>query len=527
MIELEDIKMDFRLDNSTVQILKGISFVINKGEFVSIMGPSGSGKSTLSSILGCLNTPTAGNYKLDGEDVGSLSSRDLAKLRNRKIGFIFQDFNLLEGLSALENVALPLFYAGIPSKERRQRALESLVKVGLGERLHHMPNQLSGGQKQRVAIARALVNEPAFLFADEPTGALDKKTGQEIMGLMQKLNFMGHTVVQVTHSPVDSGFSKRIIHLVDGQIVKDELVDRPAIGSIVQETGQEQTQGRMWRVLQTLPAISSNYEKVVTRLSEVSTDPNSMVEAARALIKYETSDPHGIWSKLFKNENWGVRAEVLKVLWGKPAELTLPYGLEGLKDTNAWVRFLAATLLKRTAPFPLTPKIKRLAGEAIEDSDERVRATVVTWLGLWNDHDALPLLEKTAKDADGRVRANTVDALILLKKTGSDVPLFREVARSHVSDRNNRTRANAAILLFDFSPKQALEVLVSMLHSENNLMRASSAWACGVVGDERSAELLSEMLKSENEELVLSQVIRSLAKLDAKYQLLGRLVKKM
>ncbi len=232
MIELDNIKKQYTLDGKDVLILKGINLFIAQGEFVSIMGPSGSGKSTLSAILGCLSTPSSGTYKLNGQDVTKLKTNEIARLRNSSIGFIFQDFNLLSGLTAVENVELPLVYCGMSSKNRRARAMECLSAVSLAHKAQNKPFQLSGGQKQRVAIARALVNNPKFLFADEPTGALDKKTGHEILSIMQKLNLMGQTVIQVTHSPSDANYSKRIIHLVDGNIVREEMVEKPTIGSI-------------------------------------------------------------------------------------------------------------------------------------------------------------------------------------------------------------------------------------------------------------------------------------------------------
>jgi len=211
------------MGSETVKALKGISFTVDAGEFVTIMGSSGSGKTTLLNILGCLDQPTDGKYLLDNINVKSLSRNELAKLRNRKIGFVFQSYNLLARTSALENVELPLFYnADVPSKERRQKAIHALEAVGLAERMDHMPNQLSGGQQQRVAIARALVNEPVMILADEATGNLDTKTSYEIMSLLQELNSsQGKTIVFVTHEPDIAAFSSRTVTLKDGRVVKD------------------------------------------------------------------------------------------------------------------------------------------------------------------------------------------------------------------------------------------------------------------------------------------------------------------
>ena len=222
ILQIEDLKREFRMGAEIVRALKGVTFDVSQGEFVTIMGSSGSGKSTMLNILGCLDKPTSGKYLLDGADVGSLSKNELAKLRNHKIGFIFQAYNLLPRTSALENVELPLLYnSGISSKERREKAIYALEAVKLADRLDHMPNQLSGGQQQRVAIARALVNDPVMILADEATGNLDSRTSYEIMSLMQELNEGGKTIVFVTHEPDIAAFSSRTITLRDGRVQKD------------------------------------------------------------------------------------------------------------------------------------------------------------------------------------------------------------------------------------------------------------------------------------------------------------------
>ncbi|AFC58398.1 macrolide ABC transporter ATP-binding protein [Vibrio cholerae] len=222
MVELQQICKHYTSGQNVVKALDGVDLTIRHGEFLAILGPSGSGKSTLMNVLGCLDKPTAGRYQLDGHPVDSLSTQQLAAIRNQKIGFVFQSFNLLEYASALDNVALPLVYAGVKAKDRRRRATELLTRVGLADRLDHKPNQLSGGQKQRVAIARALINQPQILLADEPTGALDSKSGAEIEALFNELHREGRTIIVVTHDNELAKRTKRIVTIRDGQVVSDE-----------------------------------------------------------------------------------------------------------------------------------------------------------------------------------------------------------------------------------------------------------------------------------------------------------------
>ena len=227
LIELNNITKSYPVGDSELKILKGINLKIEKGDFVAIMGPSGSGKSTCMNILGCLDKPSSGTYILDGKRVDGLSADELAEIRNQKIGFVFQGFNLLSRTSALENVELPMVYAGIPTEERYRRATEALEKVGLKDRMDHQPNQLSGGQQQRVAIARAIVNKAPIIFADEPTGNLDTKMSVEIMNLFTELNReLGRTIILVTHEEDIAKFAKRIIKIVDGEIHSDTRNDQ-------------------------------------------------------------------------------------------------------------------------------------------------------------------------------------------------------------------------------------------------------------------------------------------------------------
>ncbi len=228
MIELQNIRKIYSLGEEEVRALDGVSLSVQDHEFVAIVGASGSGKSTLMNIIGCLDTPDEGSYYIDGQDVTSLSERELATMRNRKIGFIFQQFNLLPKLTAYENVELPLIYQGLPARERRERTEQALERVGLGSRLHHRPNQLSGGQQQRVAVARALATHPSLILADEPTGNLDSKSSRDIMGLIHELHEQGNTIILITHDESIAATAERQVRLMDGRIVADSAHPAPS-----------------------------------------------------------------------------------------------------------------------------------------------------------------------------------------------------------------------------------------------------------------------------------------------------------
>ncbi len=227
VIQTSDISKIYQMGSETIRALKSVSININQGEYVSFMGPSGSGKSTLMNMIGCLDTPSGGQYILNGNDVSDMTENELAEIRNKEIGFVFQTFNLLPRASSLENVALPLIYAGYSKSEREEKALAALAGVGLGDRAHHKPNELSGGQRQRVAIARALVNDPSIILADEPTGNLDSKTSYDIMDLFAQLHDKGNTIIMVTHEDDIAQYSHRIVRLRDGLVEKDDINENP------------------------------------------------------------------------------------------------------------------------------------------------------------------------------------------------------------------------------------------------------------------------------------------------------------
>jgi len=225
LIRLHEISRRYQMGAETIHALRGVSLRIERGEYVGIMGPSGSGKSTLMNLIGCLDTPTDGEYELNGVQVSQMNDNQLAEIRNKEIGFVFQTFNLLPRSDALRNVELPLIYSGMPAEERRQVALDTLRSVGLADRIHHRPNELSGGQRQRVAVARALVNRPSILLADEPTGNLDTKTGMEILALFGQLSRQGNTIIMVTHEEDVAKHARRIVRIRDGRIASDEQND--------------------------------------------------------------------------------------------------------------------------------------------------------------------------------------------------------------------------------------------------------------------------------------------------------------
>jgi putative ABC transport system ATP-binding protein len=226
IVKVENLDKTYKMGQLSVPALCGVSFDIGEGDFTAIMGPSGCGKSTLMNLIGCLDRPTSGSVSIDGHEISTLSDDELAVIRNKKIGFVFQRFNLLPRMSAIENIELPLLYAHAPEKGRREKALQSLSIVGLRDRAAHKPSELSGGQIQKVAVARALVNDPALILADEPTGNLDSKSGEELMSIFTKLNSMGVTIIMVTHDRDIAQFSRRIIHLKDGQVVQDEPIGK-------------------------------------------------------------------------------------------------------------------------------------------------------------------------------------------------------------------------------------------------------------------------------------------------------------
>ena len=511
LIELENITKNYTVDGVDVSILKGISLFIGHGEFVSIMSPSGSGKSTLSAILGCLSTATKGTYKINGEDVTKLSHAKIARLRNSSIGFIFQDFNLLSGLSALDNVALPLVYGGMNARDRRSRAMECLNDVGLAHKAKNLPSQLSGGQKQRVAIARALVNNPKFLFADEPTGALDKTTGGEILGIIQRLNMRGHTVIQVTHSRADAQYSKRILHLVDGNIGRDETVDKPTMGTSAAKDAVEgeETASRLWRVVQQVPAPTARDLKSIGSLISKSLSRESQLAAVKAIGRWGNAEIENAMAVLIHSPDWVVRAEVIKYANQRSGEKSLDSFFQGLADENAWVRHSAIIELKKVEQASLTPEQQECIIRCTMDHDERVRATTISIIGKWQLPNIQDIFIRALHDSDGRVRGNAIESV---STEQIQLSLLDELL-ALVEDKHNRVRANAIRIVATHRPEIAERAMLRMLTEPSPLMRSSAAWLVGVLQIKSGGEFLLQLLKTEKEELVVNQVIKSMAML--------------
>lgn len=506
---MENIRKAYGTQASPVFVIKGISLFIDRGEFVSIMGPSGSGKSTLAAILGCLATPTTGIYKLGDVDVTRLSETQLAILRNRSIGYIFQDFHLLDGMTAWENVALPLVYAGVSANRRKARALECLHAVGLSDRVNHHPKQLSGGQKQRVAIARSLVNNPSFLFADEATGALDKRTGQEILGIMQRLNLQGHTIIQVTHSREDANYSKRILHLVDGVIVKDEQVERPTIGpSIEREADEDTLRSRMWMIAESSSQRRDSDFRDLMNLFATSKSRSSILHAVRALAKWDRSESKTALLDVLGHQDWILRSEVVRQARKLGSEFGLKVARLGIDDANPWVRQTAVLEFKMICQDKFLTEDSALLMTHVNDEDERMRATIVRMLPQLAADEAIHYLGRALQDRDGRVRANALEAMFdLTDGVQNHIPILRTLLK----DSNNRARANAAVLLGRFLPQEGFVCLCDMLQDNSNMMRASGAWGLGILKSEQAKDFLLDKLVAEKQENVISQIVRSLA----------------
>jgi len=511
VIELSEVTKSYIFNGKEVPILKGISVFIAAGEFVSIMGPSGSGKSTLSAILGCLAAPSGGVYKLNGRDVSGLPADELARIRNKSIGFIFQDFNLLSGLTALENVELPLVYADVPPNQRRDRAMACLVAVGLEKKAQNKPSQLSGGQKQRVAIARSLVNEPSFLFADEPTGALDKKTGHEILTIMQNLNIQGHTVIQVTHSPADAAYSKRILHLVDGSIIREETVERPTLGAIAEtaESDQSELISRLWRIAQNIRETSRDDIPALSSLIVKSAAREAQIAAAKAVLRWSDYNVEQIVQSLFNSPDWVVRAELLKNIKYRSQQYSVPFYIKALSDEHAWVRHVAMTEIKSIDQKHFSDDQQKIILGSLEDLDERVRASAVFLVGKWQIPQKNSVIDRFLKDTNNRVRANAVECI-----SGHDLEMafMNTLIKMCDSERNNRVKANAAMIVSKHKPEVAFKAAADMLRSPDVMLRASGAWLFGMMQDLRGHQMLIELLKAETAEFVANQVIKSLSK---------------
>lgn len=399
----------------------------------------------------------------------------------------------------------------MPAKERRERAMECLRAVSLEHKSANRPFQLSGGQKQRVAIARALVNHPKFLFADEPTGALDKKTGHEILGIMQKLNMLGHTVIQVTHSAADATYSKRILHLVDGNVVRDETVDKPTIAVLTNSENSELDDlvTKVWRVAQFSPANNVSDMESLKHLMITSKSRNSWIAAARALVRWKNSEADKIIETLFTSDDWVVRSEVLKYASLRGKSESTPYYLRGLEDPNAWVRHTAMVEIKEFEQSELSDSQQAQVLDHLTDSDERVRATAIFMIGKWKIPDVQSFFQKGLMDPDARVRANTIESIQAHDLSES----MQMNLEAMLGDRNNRVRANAAMAVAKTNPHASFQTARQMINSTDPLTRSSGAWLLGSIRPENGGQVLLDTLKVEKEDIVVNQIVRSLAKL--------------
>lgn len=516
MIAIEALVKSFKVGDEEARILKGINLQISKGEFVSIMGPSGSGKTTLAAILGCLSSASSGRYELDGIDVSTLKPHQLAAVRNKKIGFVFQDFNLLNELTAWENVALPLVYAGTGYRERKEKSQEALAKVGLSHRLDHRPNQLSGGQKQRVAIARAIVNSPSLLFADEPTGALDANTTQEILELMQTLNALGQTIVQVTHSEDDALHSKRIVRLYDGQIAKDEYVSEFDAGRIV-DPDADQNSEKKRIVWSSVAKCSTVGPGIVGKLFESGDDVKSIktnLAVANALLQQNNIAGIRMLGKLFKSDDWRIRAEIIKKLEVKQNDLALGYFRKATSDSNEWVRYLALRKI-----FGLDIDMQKICIDEVAskklmgDVDDRVRSIVMAIIKGWKDPALFDLLkEAVLHDRSGRVRANALEAVVSL------VDHHKEFEREKVSfvrlldDSNHRISSTAAVWLYGDYQVECQAVISRMLESSYFMDVSAAIWATRQLDDPIFVkECLSKVFKRKIDRNIESQLVATIA----------------
>ncbi len=383
--------------------------------------------------------------------------------------------------------------------------------VNLAGKAGHRPSQLSGGQKQRVAIARALVNRPQFLFADEPCGALDKKTGEEILGIMQKLNMQGNTVLMVTHSRTDASYSKRIIHLVDGAIIRDEAVDRPTLGTLdpaAPTPVENELVTKWWRVAEKLSSPKSHNIRGLRHLARLSSSRSSQLAAAKALLRWPYEEVGDLIDWLLKKSDWVVRQEILKRSAYLPRQVAMQYMIRGLEDANPWIRYSALISLRPLASeINLNGEQKKILFQRLLDADERIRATAIMIIHTWADPTVEDFLHKTLFDPDARVRANTLEAIVNRKQTLD----FQAEIEKLLIDPNNRVRANAVQAVSHYSMGLAQTHAAEMMNSHDVLMRSSGAWVSRMIKTDTSKRNLIHWLSRESEEIVINQLVQSLA----------------
>lgn len=524
LIQIEHLKKSYWVEGKELPILKDVIFSVSEGEFVSIMGPSGSGKSTLMSILGCLMPPTSGSFILAGRQMVGVSSLELSRTRNHMIGFVFQDYLLLEGMTAIENVLLPLHYRwDIPRSEQKKRAEEVLQSVGLAHKMHNDPRTLSGGQKQRVAIARALVTQPKILIGDEPCGALDPVSRQDVLFIFQQLVNTGVTILMVTHNEEDARYSKRILTIENGFLVEDKPVQKPQIAvnkGVLPQTatsaepgaqaiGEEQFHNAI-QFLSRNPT-AQNLNLAFTLIDQVknATQIPPMLRALQHFVQH-TFLQEALFSfaqKYLCHELWTVRLtavellrEILPTAPGQLPSRILDYFFQTIQDENDDVRHFSLMALgnwcRNHSLEPLLPLLKKCT----EDRDPRVRADVGSICQYFFFKDVEEILFKLMEDQDNRVRANALGSLwFRAKKEGEPMKILADRLVKFLGDTSNRIVADTAVYLHDLYPEMCNVAIEKLLIHDSPLHVASGIFSASKVNKELLKKYFIALMANPNQ----------------------------